>query len=408
MTQTASEDVGLRSRTDAVVRDRVQRPRVVLVAHGAHDEGGMERVFAELIRHAHREYEFVVISSELAPDLVTLVEWRRTRVPLRPAPVRFSLFYVLAGLRLWRARRTADLVHTCGALVPNRVDLASVHFCHAGFREAVGSRAGDGRPILRRVNTAVAGGLGLAAERWSFRRGRTRVLGAVSEGVAAEVERGYPGVRVVVTPNGVDLDRFRPDERARAELRGARGVNGEELVALFVGGDWHHKGLGVLLEALAAAPGMRLWVVGRGDEAGFKAKAEQLGVATRVEFMGTQSDVERFYQAADVLVLPSRYEAFSLVSLEAAACGLPLVVTPVIGVVELIGDGEAGRIVERSAEAIAGALTDLASDSELRSRMGAAARRRASSFTWAASAGTVLSLYRELLPHARGAEEVAA
>jgi glycosyltransferase involved in cell wall biosynthesis len=367
----------------------------------------MERVFAELIRRAGREYDLVVISSELAPDLARLVEWRRTRAPFRPAPVRFSLFYALAGLQLWRVRRTADLVHTCGALVPNRADLASVHFCHAGYRQAVGSED-DGRPFLRRINTAIAAALGLAAERWSFGKGRIRVLGAVSRGVAAEIARAYPGARVVVTPNGVDLARFRPDDGARAELRHAQGLDDAQFVALFVGGDWHHKGLSVVLEALVAAPTAHLWVVGRGDESAFGAEAERLGVASRVTFMGTRPDVERYYQAADVFVLPSRYEAFSLASHEAAACGLPLVVTQVNGVDELVGKGEAGRLIERSGDALGAALRELSVDREARRRMGQVARARASAFTWSASAESVLKLYKELLPSVREVEEIAA
>jgi len=139
----------------------------------------MERAFGQLIRRAHREYDLVVISSELADDLARLVDWRRTRVVARPAPLRFFLFYVLAGLRLWRVRRAGDLVHTCGAVVPNRSDLASVHFCHAGFRAAVGTPVDGGAPLLRRMNTGLAVALSLAAEWWSYGRGRTRALAAV-------------------------------------------------------------------------------------------------------------------------------------------------------------------------------------------------------------------------------------
>jgi glycosyltransferase involved in cell wall biosynthesis len=368
----------------------------------------MERVFAELIRRAGRDFDLEVISSELAPDLARLVDWRRVRVPLRPAPIRFLLFYVLAGLRLWRTRRAGDLVHTCGAIVPNRVDLASVHFCHAGFRAAVRGRGNDGRPLLRRMNTGLAAALGLAAERWSYAGARTRILGAVSRGVVAELRRAYPRASVVLTPNGVDLHRFRPDGSARAGVRDALGVDRETFVALFVGGDWHHKGVGVLLEALVHAPGVRLWVVGRGDVERFGSEAARLGVADRAAFLGTQRELERYYQAADVLVLPSRYEAFPLVSLEAAACGLPLLVTNINGVTELIGDREAGWILDRSAEGFGQALRELESDPERRKRMGAAARRRAEAFSWDASAASVLGLYSELVPWVAGTQEAAA
>jgi glycosyltransferase involved in cell wall biosynthesis len=167
-------------------------------------------------------------------------------------------------------------------------------------------------------------------------------------------------------------------------------------------------GLGIVLEALVTAPTTHLWVVGRGDEGAFTAEAKRLGVAGRVTFMGPRPDIERYYQAADVFVLPSRYEAFSLGSHEAAACGLPLLVTQVNGVDELIGNGEAGRLIERSGEALGGALWELSSDRQARRRMSRAARERALAFTWDASAESVLNLYDELLASVHKVQEIAA
>jgi len=87
------------------------RLRVALVAHDVHDGGGMERALAELIRHAHDEVDFLVISRTLAADLEPLVTWRRIRVPARPFPLKFLGFYVLGGLATARYR-TRRLVHT--------------------------------------------------------------------------------------------------------------------------------------------------------------------------------------------------------------------------------------------------------------------------------------------------------
>ncbi len=388
---------------------RGNRPRILVVAHGVHDDGGMERAMAELVRRANRDYEVVVISTDLAPDLQPLVEWRRVRVPRRPVPLRFVLFFVLAGLRVARSR--ADVVHTLGALVPNRADIATVQFCHAGFREATRA-ARPTRPPLRRLNAAFARALGRAAERWSYGRGRVHVLAAVSAGVARELNRHYPEARVVVTPNGVDLARFRPDPRARSELRSAEGVPADRTVALFVGSDWDHKGLGIALEAVARARAagateLVLWVVGRGDDARFEAKARRLGIAAEVRFFGFRRDAERFYQAADVFVFPSAYETFSLVSFEAAACGLPVVAPRLNGVEELIGSNEGGLIVTRSPGAFAGALSDLAADPVRRRAMGESARRRAGSFTWDRSAQGVLDVYVDLLDQLQVAREAA-
>jgi glycosyltransferase involved in cell wall biosynthesis len=381
----------------SAVRSAVQdRPRVALVAHGIHDDGGMQRAFAELVRRLHGRYEFVVVSGDLGNDLRGLVAWRRVPVPQRPAPLRFALFYVIAGLRLATTR--ADVVHTLGAIVPNRAHLASVHFCNAGFVEAVGL-APPAAPLPRRINTGLARVLGLLAERWSYRRGRLDFLAPVSAGVARELERHFGGVPIRMTPNGIDRMRFRPDADVRVEVRRDLNIAADEVVSLFVGGDWHAKGLRLAVEGLAEASRevpLRLVVVGRGDEAHFRRLASRLGVAERVTFVGERRDTERFYAAADIFVLPTVYETFSLAAFEAAASGLPVVAPRVSGIEDLVGDDAAGVIVRRDANEIGAALARLAASAELRSVLGAAARERSAAFTWDRSIAAVASVYRSV------------
>jgi glycosyltransferase involved in cell wall biosynthesis len=366
----------------------------------------MERVFAELIRRASDEFSIVMISRDLGDDLKPFVEWRRIRVPARPAPLRFTTFYARAGLELRRTR--ADLVHTLGALVPNRADLASVHFCHAAFQASSFYRLEGRVPFSRRVNTRIARSLGLAAERWSY-TGRIPILATVSEGVAREVCRHYPNATVRVTPNGVDLQRFRPDPDNRSAVRREQRTNEGDVVALFVGGDWDRKGLGIAIQALAHVRRRRLylWVVGRGDEERFHQEAARLGVADRVRFLGPRLNTERYYQGADIFVLPSGYEAFPLVLLEAAASGLPPVVTAVNGTDEIIKNIP-GLLVERTPEAIGEAVAQLASDPGRRAELGRLVQHRAAAYTWDRSATSVLEIYRELLEPRRVRQERAA
>jgi glycosyltransferase involved in cell wall biosynthesis len=375
------------------------RPSLALVAHDIQPPGGMELVLAELILRINADYRVVVVASTLSPDLRPLVEWRRVRVPRRPFPLKFLVFALLAGWQL--AREQVDLVHVTGAIVPNRANLATVHLCHAGFRDAVGMFTAPGTPFFRRLNTSVARRLALAAERWCYRRSRLRVLAAVSHGLARELECHYQQVPVVVTPNGVDMERFRPVASARTRRRREEGVCPDETLALFVGGDWDHKGLGIAIAGLARAKAqgvrLRLWVVGAGDQDRYRRLAGRLGVECYVRFFGPRMDTERFYQAADLLVLPSLYETFSLVAHEAAASRIPLVATPVHGSQELIGDDEAGLLVERTPEAVGDALARLGADTELRRRLGRVARRRASQYNWDRSVESVVALYHSLL-----------
>ena len=377
------------------------KPRVVLVSHGVHHAGGMERACAELIRRAQDRFEFDVVSADLASDLRPLVRsWTRIVVPKRPIPLKFVVFWLRAG----RALRSldSDLVHTVGAIVPNRVDLASIHFCHAGFAAGSGRLASQEAPLLRRANASIARSLAILAERWSYRPQRLRAFGAVSAGVAEEVVRYYPSVACSFTPNGVDLNRFRPEPSRRSELRVALGTLPTTVVAIFVGGDWSRKGLAIAIEAVAGARSggadVELWVVGAGDRTGFERIAAEHGISGYVRFHGVRRDTERFYQAADLFLLPSRYEAFSLASLEAAACGLPLVVPPISGSREIVGNDEGGLLVQRSVPSVANAVSRLATDLELRIALGTEARRRVQSYTWERSVASVTDIYWNLLP----------
>ena len=396
-----------RARQGAVLKKATVRsgrssqllPVVVLVAHDIHDRGGMERACAELIRRGRGKIDFIVVAADLAPELRPFVKrWVQARIPRRPFPLKFVLFWFFAGRALRHIE--ADLVHTVGAILPNRVDVASIHFCHAGFLAANGGLAPRDAPLMRRANTALSRALALAAERWSYRPSRLRAFATVSLGVAEEVARFYSSIPMTVTPNGVDIERFRPDLAVRAALRAAETV-GEAVVALFVGGDWDRKGLHIAIDAVskvrAAGYDLRLWVVGHGDAARLGALAKRHGVAREIRFFGPRSDIERFYQAADLLVMPSAYEAFSLVCLEAAASGLPLVIPPISGASEIVGSDEGGLVVERSVRFVADALATLASDAELRIRLGVTARQHASAYTWQRSAESVMNLYEALL-----------
>jgi glycosyltransferase involved in cell wall biosynthesis len=369
-------------------------PRVALV--GWRLGGELERV----IRQGHERFDFTVMSMDLAEELRPLVDWRRMPPPrFGSFRLGWATFFGRGGLRL--ARLDADLIHAVGPIpvVPNRVDLNTVTFCHAAYDEATA-----GNP-LKGSSSSIGWRLGqrftLGLERWWFRRA-VRVLVGISEGSAADLRRFYPGVRVAVLPRGIDLGRFQPDDADGKRFREEQGVAADAVVALFV--DQQHrplKGLDLAIEGFAAArqagggPDL-LWVVGAGNEA-YAGLAARLGVGDAVRFLGYTSEVERCYRGADLFLLPTVYEAFCRAAHEAAACGLPVVAPPVNGIRELVGEDEAGIIARRDAADIARALGELAADPARRARMAAVARRRAAAFDEEAVAGRVLALYESLL-----------
>ena len=383
-------------------------PAVTIVAHEVGTQGGMERQLGELCRGLlERGHRVVVVARRCELPAHPLLRRIRVPVPARPFALAYPAFFVAGSLAVRRYRE--GLLHTTGAVVCNNADLSTVHFCHHGFRDAGGgSRASRDDPG-HRANAAASAWMSRLAERVCLRPARTRQLVAVSRGVKRELERLVPERRsdVIVIPNGVDPVRFAPDRHARADVRTRLGLGDDDLVALFVGGDWERKGLRWAIDGVAASDGWHLLVVGDGDELRYRAFARGRGLGDRLHFAGSRPDTVRYYASADAFLLPTSYEAFPLVVLEAAAAGLPLLAGRVSGVEELIDEGANGWFVDRDGASIGARLDALGADRALRRAMGAAAREAATAYTWDRVVDAYVKLY-ETLARAPGAATLSS
>jgi UDP-glucose:(heptosyl)LPS alpha-1,3-glucosyltransferase len=369
---------------------------VVFVCHDVGGSGGMERHAEQLVRRlldvGHR-VTVLARTCELEPH--EGLRFRRVRTPARPVCLGYPSFFAAASLML--ARRHGALLHATGAIVANRADVCTVHYCHRTAATRVRSSRASRPGALYRINACLTGIMARAGELWCYRPQRALQLCAVSDGVAAELRAAFPAMaaRVRTLPNGVDIQAFRPDRRSRQQVRAELSAVERTPLALFVGGDWDRKGLVHAVDALAHSPAWQLAVAGAGDVARIAARARAAGTASRLHLLGQRSDMPRLYAAADAFVLPTAYEAFPLAVLEAAASGLPLLVTRVSGVEDLLEDGRNGWFIGRAGAEIAAALNRLASDPELARSMGARARAAAARFSWDAMAAAYVSVYRE-------------
>jgi len=189
--------------------------------------------------------------------------------------------------------------------------------------------------------------------------------------------------RVAVIPFGIDLRAWTiVDERQRQRVADIRSAYGAPIV-LAVGRLVYYKGLDVLLEAMRECPGT-LVVIGEGTAGrALHRAAVRCGLGARVHFLPTvsHSELQAYYHAADIFVLPSteRTEAFGLVQVEAMACGLPVISADLpTGVPWVNNDGVTGIVVpSRDASALADAIRRLARDPAARARLGEGGRQRA-------------------------------
>ena len=210
-------------------------------------------------------------------------------------------------------------------------------------------------------------------------------------------ELGIEPARLHVMRNGVDLQRFRP--LPPAQMRAELGIDGAPLL-LSVGHLIERKGHHVAIDAVAALqathPGARLVIAGEGEERErLLQRARERGVADQVRLVGSVPNTEllRWYSAADALVLASSREGWANVLLEAMACGTPVVATRIWGTPEVVATDAVGRLVaERSGAAFADAVRTLLAAAPDR----AAVRRYAEGFSWEATSQAQLRLFHTL------------
>jgi glycosyltransferase involved in cell wall biosynthesis len=228
---------------------------------------------------------------------------------------------------------------------------------------------------------------------WAARRASALIT--VSRSLKDGLTRlGVPPERVTVLRNGVDLDHFRPTDRATSRARLGLG----NTTLLSVGHLIERKAHHLAIEALAQLPDANLIVIGDGPERGaLGALAQREGVEHRVRFLPAMSQeaLREYYGAADALILASSREGWANVLLESMACGTPVIASNVGGASELVTAPAAGVLFEeRTAEGLAAAIGRLFSAYPDRG----ATRRHAEQFGWSSTTRGQIELFRAVTP----------
>ncbi len=212
-----------------------------------------------------------------------------------------------------------------------------------------------------------------------------------------------------VITNGVDTDAYAPPSPAdRAAVRRSLGVATDETLAIFVGHEYARKGLDLVVDALDRCPAnVKLVVVGgtSGMIQSMSARPAARRHESRITFVGAAADPRVWLSAADVLCLPSAYEASPLVVLEALAMGVPVIGTSTGSIGDVVHDGVNGYVVDRTVDGVAAALTEVAAAD--RAPLRAAARATALEHSWARVADRYLELFDRIEAAEGRARELA-
>ncbi len=257
--------------------------------------------------------------------------------------------YGIDALALPIARKNAAGVLALRRLLASRrFDVVNTHSSTDAWCAAIACETLRGAPALVRTRHISASMPRNAATRWLYNHATARIV-TTGERLREQViaEAGSDPRRVVSIPTGIDVARFAPGDRAAARAR--VGLPAAAAIVGIVATLRSWKGHRYLLEAIARLqrPGVLLVVVGDGPQrSALEAHAAELRMAQAVRFVGDRADVEEWLRAFDVFCLPSyANEGVPQALMQAMACGLPVLTTPVGSIEEIVHDGVTGILV---------------------------------------------------------------
>jgi len=306
-------------------------------------------------------------------------------------------------------------------------DVIHSHYWMSGLAAISLSDMWRGTPILHMFHT-LGEMKNRVARRGEEREGAYRLEGerrvlkradriiVATEAEKAQLQWLYKGdlQKMEVIPPGVDVSHFYPIPKD--EAREFIGLSHDQRMVLFVGRIEPLKGVDTLIRAMSylefqsVIHPVYLVIIGGEPEANpdeittemarLQDLCDELAMGQTVVFLGkrAQDTLPYYYSAAEVLVMPSFYESFGLVALEAMACGTPVIASQVGGLAFLVKDGETGyHVPEGDPSALCGKLTLLLTDQDLRAKMGITAERYAQGYRWERVADQIANVYGRLL-----------
>jgi glycosyltransferase involved in cell wall biosynthesis len=367
-------------------------------------DGGARAVseVAERLANRHEVHLFARKAEDL--DLSRVQCRRMPGIPW-PEVADFVTYRYLADLRI--RRRSFDIIHSIGvnAGTANVITIQNIQPAKRVFLAdwTKAEKVSFARKMTRQLYLTVT--TRAEANMYRDRTGRKPPLFLpVSRGVQRDLltyyNIGKAPVRII--PNAADTARFKPITLAeRKHWRNLNRIPESDVVAVFVGGEWRRKGLDLAIQAVGrlGRQNLRLLILGKdAEQARFEQLATEAGIHDRVNFLGFRNDVADAMASSDIFLFPSWYEAFSLATIEAAACGLPILASKINGAEDFVEPGETGFFIDHDPVQIAGVLSALIDNVGQRARVGANARKLVEEhYTWDAIARLTEQAYFEYL-----------
>lgn len=380
--------------------DASRRLKIAILSRGFFSRaGGAENYSISLVETLATKHEIHVFTQHLDHNYPGVTYHLLPQCVKKPSWIDLLCF----SIRTWVATRKGfDLVHSHENTWHGQVQTVHVRPVRVGL--FVGKHGF--RRYIRYIQIATSPRLWtylvMEAIRLAPKRGKAVI--ACSESLRVELESAYPSLqgKVHLLPPGVRFPELTSDSE-KTDLRNEMKLPIGVFLLLFVANDYIKKGIGPLLAALQKLPkNIVLCVVGNSAHVPqFSQAAEQMGVAQQVRFIGSVASVDRFYRCADALVHPTTEDTFSMVTLEALAHGLPVIVSGAVycGISADLTDEIEALVLQdpRDVEEIANSIIRLTTDESLRLRLGSNGRNFAKKYSWSDLAKRQDELYQLVL-----------
>lgn len=336
-------------RSDEIRLLRGKFMKIALSFFGCHRRGGVERIMLECANFlAARGHETHILATEWDEALLD-ARIQKHFVAARQAPPLVRLWsFSRHSRRVLAALPGVEGVGAFGVISPPGVLwVQSVHSAWLEISAARRSWRGRLKQHLNPVHPYI-----IHLEKQMFAKRRYHHLIALSPQVRDDLIRFYnvPKSDISIISNGFSCSEFNVERRhsERDAVRQQLGIHPATRVVVFVANELERKGFGPLLRSIAALErdDVYLLAVGRLDAHAYGPEIARLNMTHRVHFTGPSNDVAAFYAASDLFALPTQYEAWGLVIVEAMACGLPVVTSRLAGAAIAVREGQTGILLE--------------------------------------------------------------
>jgi glycosyltransferase involved in cell wall biosynthesis len=371
--------------------------KIAIVAHLFGFRDGQGRVNYEVAKAVlDAGHELTMVAHECADDLATHSRARFVKIQESSIPTQFMRnwsFAVRSARWLRKYRNSFDVIQANGFITLEPVDIVAAHFVHSSWHKhpSYPFRLPSTRPYVLYQNLFT----------WFNSRfepsvyGRAKAVAAVSRRTGREVQAlGVDPGKIHVIYNGVDAKAYCPGLADRTRF----GLPQDVTIALFVGDiRTPRKNLDTVLRAMRHLPDLHLAVAGDTKGSPYLSMARELGVDTRISFLGKSSEVALLMRSVDLFLFPSRYEAHPLVLMEALASGLPVIASDGIAKGEDFADACLLIQNPNDAEALAKVVSELLGSPAMQKQLSIKARECALQMDWAVTRKKYLALYNEVV-----------